>query len=226
VSVQFKTLFRIGGIISAVLCLTRPGAAQSLQASVTLARSGTFWNYTISNRESVSFGRSVNTFYLPLSAPIKNVGAPTGWVTDTDNQTFVLWSNNEGSPYSRDIAPGGSLSGFQFETMALGTAVSYDLASWDHASDRLGLIANGSVTTPLAIYGDLNGDQVVNIQDVTLSLRCAIGLDIPTEDQTGFGDVRPLPGNERAFGNGQITLDDLNWIRRRALGLYGPDPRS
>lgn len=217
----------MGVFVGSLLLSAGTGAAQSLQASAMLSQNGAVWNYTLANQDA-NPGRSVNSFYLPLRSPIRNVVAPEGWTVDTDNRTFVLWSNSEASPYSHDIAPGASLSGFQFETAAPASSVSYELASWDHSLDASGPLASAAVQAPEAVYGDLNGDQQVNALDLTLALRFALGLDTPSSDQTEIGDVRPFPGVEigRPFGDGQIGMDDLNWIARRVVNLTGTDPES
>jgi hypothetical protein len=146
-------------------------------------------------------------------------------VFDTDNQTFILLSNVQSAPYSQDINPAASLSGFQFETPASEADKAYELSSWDHGADARGALGSGTVASPSALYGDLNGDQSVNVLDVTRALRFIIGLETPTGDEVSLGDARPYPGTaHRAFGDGQLRVDDANWILRRAVGL-ATDPR-
>lgn len=61
--------------------------------------------------------------------------------------------------------------------------------------------------------GDLNADGIVNVADVALTERMAIGLVTPTANQLLHGDVAP------AGGNGVIDSADVARIRRKALGL-------
>ncbi|MHB8744482.1 MAG: hypothetical protein ACYC9L_15360 [Sulfuricaulis sp.] len=61
--------------------------------------------------------------------------------------------------------------------------------------------------------GDLNGDGIVNVADVALAERMALGLVTPTANQLLHGDVAP------AGGNGTIDTADVARIRRKALGL-------
>jgi len=61
--------------------------------------------------------------------------------------------------------------------------------------------------------GDLNADGVVDVADVALAERIAIGLVTPTANQLLHGDVAP------AGGNGTIDIADVARIRRKALGL-------
>lgn len=61
--------------------------------------------------------------------------------------------------------------------------------------------------------GDLNADGIVNVADVALAERMALGLVTPTANQLLHGDVAP------AGGNGVIDAADVARIRRKALGL-------
>ncbi|MHB8473424.1 MAG: hypothetical protein ACYDC8_11405 [Gammaproteobacteria bacterium] len=61
--------------------------------------------------------------------------------------------------------------------------------------------------------GDLNADGIVNVADVALAERMALGLVTPTANQLLHGDVAPVGGN------GVIDIADVARIRRKALGL-------
>lgn len=61
--------------------------------------------------------------------------------------------------------------------------------------------------------GDLNGDGVVDVADVVLAERFALGLAVPTPEQLYRGDVSP------AAGDSVIDAADVARIRRKALGL-------
>jgi hypothetical protein len=80
----------------------------------------------------------------------------------------------------------------------------------------------GSAAPPV-VYGDLNGDGRVNVQDATLALRMAVGLTPPTDSQTQAGDVAPVPGSGpragQPFGDGKVNVSDATRILRRAVGL-------
>lgn len=68
---------------------------------------------------------------------------------------------------------------------------------------------------PIAMAdGDLNGDGVVNVADVLLAERIALGLDVPTASQLLHSDVAPA-----GIPNGVIDGADVMRIRRKALGL-------
>ncbi|TCV77497.1 dockerin type I repeat-containing protein, partial [Sulfurirhabdus autotrophica] len=64
------------------------------------------------------------------------------------------------------------------------------------------------------VDGDLNGDGIVNVADVALAERMALGLLQPTADQLMHGDVAP-----NAAPDGIIDAADVSRIRRKALGL-------
>jgi hypothetical protein len=62
--------------------------------------------------------------------------------------------------------------------------------------------------------GDLNGDSVVDVADVVLAERFALGLAVPSATQMAHGDVAPA-GNS----DGVIDAADVARIRGKALGL-------
>lgn len=67
---------------------------------------------------------------------------------------------------------------------------------------------------PAPADGDLNSDGVVDVADVALAERFALGLAVPTAAQMAHGDVAPA-GNP----DGEIDAADVARIRRKALGL-------
>lgn len=66
--------------------------------------------------------------------------------------------------------------------------------------------------------GDVNGDGVVNVADVLLAQRIALGMVTPTADQLAHGDVAPLMNGAPA-PDGKIDTADVLVIERKALGL-------
>jgi len=62
--------------------------------------------------------------------------------------------------------------------------------------------------------GDLNGDGIMDVADVLLADRIALGLIVPTTTQQTHGDVAPV-GNP----DGIIDAADVLRIRQKALGL-------
>ena len=91
--------------------------------------------------------------------------------------------------------------------------------------DRVGFTGSPRVSVAVGrphavVYGDLNGDGVVDAIDLSLALQIFVGMRQPTVAQLQAADVRPKPGTfGRPFGDGAIRADDLNWLFRRFLGL-------
>ena len=70
---------------------------------------------------------------------------------------------------------------------------------------------------PNLVFGDLNGDGLVDIADVLLARRMVLGQLVPTAEQKLHGDVAPLvAGKPRP--DGVLDLGDLLLIQRKALG--------
>jgi len=135
------------------LCLLFSGlnnvSAQSLAATATVYVSGqTVWDYTLTNLESATSNNWLTDFYLPINAPITDIQTSNGWQIDSDNSTFIHWSNIEALPYPDDIAPGSSAFGFSFNSVSTGSLVQYTLSSWDHGVDAAGPYTTGSVLAP------------------------------------------------------------------------------
>ncbi|HEY3281121.1 MAG TPA: dockerin type I domain-containing protein [Armatimonadota bacterium] len=102
-----------------------------------------------------------------------------------------------------------------------GAAPSYDLSGQVlRASDTSGLefvlpVQAGTLTvkttTPPALgKGDANGDGKVNIQDVLIALRMAVGMVRPTPEQ--------LAALDRA-GDGKVDIGDVVAVLRMVIGL-------
>jgi len=122
--------------------------AQDFQGRVALNQTENVWNYTFINDEpieSVAFGDGL---FLPVAAPIENIISPTGWTFISDNTTFVQWLYAEDTPYPNAIAPGGSLSGFQFESTAPGVEDTYILKPFDSTSGLLQNEVTGRILVP------------------------------------------------------------------------------
>lgn len=71
---------------------------------------------------------------------------------------------------------------------------------------------------PLPLYGDMNGDGTVDIMDVGLALRAALGLrEFPAEVMRAV-DVAPRR-TEYTFGDGRVDVSDVLRLLRYTLGL-------
>jgi hypothetical protein len=60
------------------------------------------------------------------------------------------------------------------------------------------------------LIGDVNGDGKVNVQDATISLRIAVGLEKPTDAQKTTADANK---------DGKLTVADTTLILQVAVGL-------
>jgi len=115
---------------------------------VLLDRTASTWSYTLINTEPPGSGNWISGFFLPINAPIRNVQSPTTWVADTDFATYINWANPEPAPYLNDVAPGATLSGFQFESDFEPLSVEYELSSYDHIISDLGPNGFGPTLVP------------------------------------------------------------------------------
>jgi hypothetical protein len=102
-----------------------------LRATVEVEIRNGLYNYKIINTEP---NQSVVAFHLDIkNIPIKVVGSPAGWQSDTDGQNWVLWITDD---QKRMIPPGKSLDGFQIHSPTI-----------------------NSVSTPYSLVGFEPGDQ-------------------------------------------------------------------
>ena len=85
------------------------------------------------------------------------------------------------------------------------------------------LSGNGSSSTCPLNDGDVaplgNRDSQINVGDALVSLRFALGLEIPTQEDMCHGDVAPLDTNNQPSRDGQISVGDSLVILRKALGI-------
>ena len=66
-----------------------------------------------------------------------------------------------------------------------------------------------------------NRDGIVNVGDALVALRFALGLEIPTQEDMGHGDVAPLDAGGQPDPDGVINVGDALVILRKALGIIG-----
>ena len=129
--------------------------SQAFQGHVVLVQSGTNYTYTVFNDEAAGSPSYLNTFYLPVNAPISVVSSPPGWSFTTDHFTYVNWFSTDGAmPYPNDIAPGASASGFAIQS-PIQSSEPFDclISSWDHSLTNSGPANTNTVSAP-SVFGD------------------------------------------------------------------------
>jgi subtilase family serine protease len=144
---------------------------------------------TIEQGQSVTFSATVSG------------NAPTGTVQ------FQVNGVNFGAPVTL-------VNGVATLTTTLLTTIGTDaitaIYSGD-ANDAGSSTATAFTETVKTVHdGDINGDGVVDVADVALAKRIALGLVTPTANQLTHGDIN---------GDGVIDTSDVEHIRRKALGL-------
>ena len=122
----------------------------ALNARVDVSTSSNYWNYRLVNAEAAGSAQHITSFALSVFAPVTVTGTPEGWEVETDNISYVLWTAADyAPPYSHQIAPGASLSGFQLMCPRLTSeATGSSLGAWNQALDDTGLVVSDYTLTP------------------------------------------------------------------------------
>jgi len=81
-----------------------------------------------------------------------------------------------------------------------------------------------SITTTGWLVGDLNGDNTLDLRDVQLSLRVALGLETLPPEKVFLGDLRPRSIWGGPLGDGKITVADTAALLMLALDLIKVEP--
>src|SRR5579872_4555273 len=152
----FRTLFAsrplVCRLLIAAVVSLMPSASrgQTLSGHVEVSISATNFTYTIFNDEAQGSALSVSAFYLELDAPIQAILSPSGWSFDTDGASYIAWTCTNGSPpFTNDITPGASLSGFVVQCPILTTnGYNCGIVSSDTAATNAGPVFNGTIAAP------------------------------------------------------------------------------
>jgi virginiamycin B lyase len=142
----------------------------------------------------------------------------------------ALWMTDDNQNEIRRLTTDGQFTEFPLNNCslnALGLITGSDGNLWfpvtkgNYPSQKYG-IARLNPRVPYFIPGDVNNDGDVNVGDLVAMIQVALSLRTASEFEIGAGDVRPKPGtNGKAYGDGKIRMDDVNWTLRRSLGLTG-----
>ena len=134
-------------LLAAFVLCGRVAIAQDLMAQATVSPGPPAWSYTLFNQEASTSTFFVGTFTLAVDAPVTVTGSPVGWTADTDGLTSVTWDADPSGAY--DIAPGGSLSGFQISSPnATSTTQDDTIVAFDHSGNASARQATGGILSP------------------------------------------------------------------------------
>lgn len=159
-------------------------------------------------------GQSVAGVTVPLVLASAYLNQPFNFnLTATGGTVPYAWVMTTGAlPTGLGLSGSGAISGTP-------TSVG-DFSFTYTVTDAVG--TSGTAVGQIAILrappapadGNLNGDSVVDVADVALAARFALGLAVPSATQMAQGDVAPA-GNP----DGVIDAADVARIRGKALGL-------
>lgn len=159
-------------------------------------------------------GQSVAGVTVPLVLASAYLNQPFNLnLTATGGTVPYAWAITTGAlPTGLGLSGSGAISGTP-------TSVG-DFSFAYTVTDAVG--ASGTAVGQIAILraplapadGNLNGDSVVDVADVALATRFALGLAVPSATQMAHGDVAPA-GNP----DGEIDAADVARISGKALGL-------
>jgi len=126
------------------------------------------------------------------------------------------------APYTWSIASGvlppglglGASTGVISGTPTTLGTYTFEYAARDSTGATARVIGQITVVRAAPGTGDVNGDGNVDLADVILAQRIALGLITPTAEQKAAADVAPLGDPD-----GVIDAADVALILRRALGI-------
>lgn len=133
--------------------------------------------------------------------------AATGGVT-----AYEVYQSTSSNFATKTLVYNGSNTSFTLSGLAPGTYY-YEVRACNDTTCSSYTVAAVS-TSVIAPDGDLNGDGVVDVADVLLAERIALGLVVPTATQLAHADAAPAGAPDNV-----IDVSDVARIRRKALGL-------
>lgn len=176
------------------------------------------------NNQYAGDGSGLGCFVMPADTWVTFYGVYELGTQGGNDTTVTAFVSVNGGPYKQFMRitnvewAGGdnAFSWLRLETYCTDIAggASSDAHVW---YDEL-IVSTEPIAKPGAIAvtsdGDLNGDGAVDVVDVLLGQRIALGLIAPTASQLAHGDVAPA-----GSPNGVIDVADVLRIQQKALGL-------
>ena len=109
--------------------------------------SGIF-GYTVHNNLDASAPLGIIAFGLDFAHPFGVTGTPGGWMLNTDNLTYALWTAAP-EVSSAQIRGGGQLGGFSIQSSTSAfESTSFILSTWDFSTGTVGPIHSDRTHTP------------------------------------------------------------------------------
>jgi hypothetical protein len=170
----------------------------------------------------VTYGAVPNRPFITTrpTASVTGTTVTITWSTDvatTDNRVEYGATAAYGQVANETPVDGGNQDHtVVIENLSANTTYHFRVISGGGANQESVASADDTFTTQLGVlYGDLNADEKVNVQDATASLRLAVGLITPTDVQKVAGDVN---------GDGKLNAQDTTLILRKAVGTLTQFP--
>ena len=163
-------LKRLGHCFLFLFCVTSSGSADTLSVRIATSHPDAFtWSYAVTNMEPANSPNFLMGFEVGIQVQLSSVEAPNGWDYQTDGYNYVYWfSDSTSLPYSDDIAPGASVTGFVLSADGLSGPSESVIYSWDHLADGPGPINYGVVDAPITEPSPEPGSEAL--------VLCGIGL--------------------------------------------------
>jgi len=99
------------------------------------------------------------------------------------------------------------------------TAAWTDFAGPHSATSTVSLTMPGRTKSASGIlYGDANGDGMVDAQDLVAAFAVFLG-EPPSPELLATCDVRPRATDATPMGDGRISADDIQWLALRVMGI-------
>lgn len=132
--------------IGFILIMTVQAQAGGPSVEVKVVQGKKMWSYSITNNGP----DPLSIFSLHAECPLEIAKSPDGWAAEHNGCGVVSWASKDSdAPFSHDIKPGSTLSGFVLRTS--GTASTkgrYMAQPWIHPQGMSGKAIEGEILVP------------------------------------------------------------------------------